>query len=119
MDRKTLENRILELSSFCNCRKKKVYICSCSDEELHTLCELCYNIVYGNINLRRKKKVLRKLFKLREYLHFLADPGENVQEKRIVFINLASKLFPLLRKHIIPSLRRQFLSRLKKEMKGK
>jgi len=119
MNRKTLESRIRELTSFCNCRKKKVFICSCSDEELHTLCELCYNIVFGNINLSRKKKVLRKLFKLREYLHFLADASENVQEKRIVFMDLASKLFPILRKYIIPSLRKQFLRRrLKREKKN-
>ena len=106
MNSSTLEKRIKQLTDFCACKNKSQYICICSDDEVECLCELAFNILFSKrINI--KKKVLYALKELRLVLHFLADEEVPIGLKRKTLSRVGKKLFPIIRQHILPSLKKQ------------
>ena len=107
MDYASLKKRLKQLTQFCSCKNKTQFICICSDDEVECLCELVYNILYlKGFNI--KKKVLYMLKKLRLILHFLADSKVPVLLKRKLLSRVGKKLFPIIRKHILPRLKKQY-----------
>ena len=105
MDSSTLSKRLKQLANFCGCKNKSMYICICCDDDIDCLCELVFNVLKANINL--KKKVLYFLKELRLELHILADVAVNIALKRKVLSRIGKKFFPLVRKYILPSLKKQ------------
>ena len=105
MDASTLNKRLKQLENFCACKNKCLYICICSDDDIHCLCELVFNVLEANIFL--KKKVLYILKELRSELHCLADSCVNISSKRRVLNYIGKILFPIIRKYILPSLKKQ------------
>ena len=109
MLKKDLKHRLKELNKFTKCKVKAQFICQCSDESVHCLCELCFNLINGNITIN--KAVAKKLFPLRLQLHFLADENESVKEKRKLLNSESQVLFPILQKIVIPALKKQVKKR--------
>ena len=110
MDKKKVKLRLKELNKFTKCKAKTQFICQCSDEAVHCLSELCFNLINGNIALK-KKTLVKNLLPLRLILHFLADENESVKEKRKLLILNSEILFPILQKKVIPALRKQVQNR--------
>lgn len=109
MLKKDLKHRLKELNKFTKCKVKTQFICQCSDESVHCLCELCFNLINGNININ--KTVAKKLLPLRLQLHYLADENESVKAKRKLLNSESQILFPILQKIVIPALKKQVKKR--------
>ena len=105
MDTSTLNKRLKQLENFCCCKNKSLYICICSDDDIDCLCELVFNVLEANIFL--KKKVLYILKELRLELHCLADASISIPVKRRLLTYIGRSLFPIIRKYILPSLKKQ------------
>ena len=110
MLKKDLKHRLKELNKFTKCKVKTQFICQCSDEAVHCLCELCFNLINRNIVLKNKT-VAKKLLPLRLILHYLADENQSVKEKRKLLNSESKILFPILQKKVIPALRKQVQNR--------
>lgn len=120
MDSKTLNNRMKDLIEFCKSKDKCLYICKCSDESIHTLCELCFNMVNGGIELKGRKALLKNLLPLRVILHYLADvKNTDLSKKRKILYNSSQVLFPIIHKKIIPIVKRLVKNKNQKKKKKK
>ena len=77
-----------------------------SDKALiYTICEICENLLIGNVNLNEKQR--QKLKRYRRQLRRLAERGEGWENKREVLVQSGGAFLPLLLSvvsSILPSL---------------
>ena len=104
MKKQKLAQRMKHLDTFLRCRDKTKFLCLCPDETIHCLCELCFNVLHGNILLKKNRQMsmIEQLI-----LHYLADSTILVIEKRKLLNRVSRLLFPILQKEIIPALKKQ------------
>lgn len=104
-----MDNKLKELSLFCKSRQKSVYVCCCDDEQIHIICELLHNILFGGMELKGSK-LIKELYEFRVILHYLSDENVSIPDKRRILCRVAkkTKLFSLIRKKILPILQRKY-----------
>ena len=110
MNKKQLRTvlQLLEKASNVERKKRKNYIKSCSDDEIHAICGATKNLVDGNFDLSKGRKAyLRKKLKPHQCkIRYISDPRKSIQKKRIllekeqfgagVFTALATVAIPAL-----------------------
>ena len=89
-------------------KKRRDYIKSCTNDEIHAICGATKNLVDGNFEMSKGKKAyLKKKLKPHEcQIRYLSDPRKSVKKKRIllekeqfgagVFTALATVAIPAL-----------------------
>ena len=65
-------------------RKEVSFLNECSDDEIHCICEACYNILDGNIpmNKNNKLKLKNKLIPIKNEIRKLGNSKISVKTKR-------------------------------------
>ena len=110
MNKKQLRTvlQLLEKASNVERKKRKNYIKSCSDDEIHAICGATKNLVDGNFDLSKGRKAyLRKKLKPHQCkIRYISDPRKSIQKKRLllekeqfgagVFTALATVAIPAL-----------------------
>lgn len=100
--------QLLEKASKVHKKKRRDYIKSCTNDEIHAICGATKNLVDGNFEMSKGKKAyLKKKLKPHEcQIRYLSDPRKSVKKKRIllereqfgagVFTALATVAIPAL-----------------------
>ena len=110
MNKKQLRTvlKLLEKASSVERKKRRDYIRSCSNDEIHAICGATKNLVDGNFNMSKSKKAyLKKKLKPHQCnIRYLSDPTKSINKKRIllereqfgagVFTALATVAIPAL-----------------------
>lgn len=110
MNKKQLRTvlQLLEKASNVERKKRKNYIKSCSDDEIHAICGATKNLVDGNFDLSKGRKAyLKKKLKPHQCkIRYISDPQKSIQKKRLllekeqfgagVFTALATVAIPAL-----------------------
>lgn len=110
MNKKQLRTvlQLLEKASNVERKKRKNYIKSCSDDEIHAICGATKNLVDGNFDLSKGRKAyLKKKLKPHQCkIRYISDPRKSIQKKRLllekeqfgagVFTALATVAIPAL-----------------------
>ena len=110
MNKKQLRTvlQLLEKASNVERKKRKNYIKSCSDDEIHAICGATKNLVDGNFDLSKGRKAyLKKKLKPHQcQIRYISDPRKSIQKKRLllekeqfgagVFTALATVAIPAL-----------------------
>ena len=110
MDELKLDQQIdrCELFSCLKKDEREEYIKNCSDECIHSLCEIYYNIITGGLYMppRNMKKVNEILDPFPLYTQKFIDPEVRVCEKRKLLSNpqFGNGIFSLLSSAILPVL---------------
>ena len=79
--------------------QKKALIRTASNEQLKSLCEICLNVLGGNIPIN-----LQKLKKYKKLLRALADKKFSVQRKKRILLNQSGGFLPVIAPAIISAL---------------
>ena len=110
MNKKQLRTllKYLEKASNVQKKKRKDYIKSCSDDEIHAICGATKNLVDGNFDMTKSRRAYLKK-KLKPHhckIRYLSDPRKSIKKKRIllekdqfgagVFTALATVAIPAL-----------------------
>ena len=110
MNKKQLRTvlKLLEKASNVEKKKRKDYIKSCSNDEIHAICGATKNLLDGNFDMSTSKKsYLKKKLKPHQCkIRYLSDPRKSIKKKRIllekeqfgagVFTALATVAIPAL-----------------------
>lgn len=95
------------LLCFKKCKHKSGFICSCSDSEIHSICQLINLFLKGKLNIKNEKQVIKKLSPIQDVLRKLVRKDLCISTKRKLLIQFALQkiLFPILAKVLIPALK--------------
>ena len=110
MNKKQLRTvlQLLEKASNVEKTKRKDYVKSCSDDEIHAICGPTKNLVDGNFYMSKGRKAyLKKKLKPHQcQISYLSDPRKSIRKKRTllekeqfgagVFTALATVAIPAL-----------------------
>ena len=117
MNQQDFARRIDLLDKFVGEKNKRKFLESCDDLCIHTLCELCFNILRPERELPLNTRTLRKLKPLRPILHKLANPRLSIKSKRYYLSNQLSDYYPTIKKTVIPTLKKKYNNNLKSSQK--
>ena len=84
MDKSQLKKKVDFLEEFRKLNKKDKLSCikTCSNNDIHTICECYYNLVKGGLKIKNSNKVKSKLNPIRLQVRKLSDPKVSVDIKR-------------------------------------
>ena len=104
MERKSLEKRVNFLKLFKKDLNKQRHIQHCSNTCVEYICEACYNILRGKINLTSIQR--KKLKKHKKLIRQLANHKPKTSLKRNLLLNtqVGEGLFPVIIKSVLPFL---------------
>ena len=114
MNQIDINRRLSVLSNFAKSKNKKEFVQICDEKALHTICELCYNIIYGKGEMTLNKRTIKKLLPIRSFLHTLANPRGSFKKKRLILSQISDH-YPIFTKTIIPTLNRIYGDGVKKK----
>jgi hypothetical protein len=74
----------LQLLTCCSPHQRDFLLATATPEQLHTLCEVCYNLLRGTIphSIKQKQKLIRFLDEIRE----LADSSVPFKTKKTILV---------------------------------
>ena len=104
MERKSLKKRINFLKLFEKDSNKKRHLQHCNDDCVEYICEACYNILRGKINLSNSYR--KKLKKHKKLIRELANPkpGTSLKRNLLLKTQVGKGLFPVIIKAVLPFL---------------
>ena len=106
MDRTNIIKRLKLLKFFTKDKNPINFIVECDELFIHGISEVCFNLVSPNRNISLNKQTLKKLYKIRYELNELANPKKSIKNKRKILLQLPEFFFPLLKKTIIPAIKK-------------
>ena len=111
MDKSHLKNKVDFLRKFSKLKSKDKLsvVNTCSNDDIHTICECYYNLLKGGLKIKNTNKVKSKLKPIRLQVRKLADPKVGVKAKRkllsqpqvgngifVTLATIASAVIPLI-----------------------
>ena len=79
--------------------QKKALLQSANNVQIKSICEVCLNVLYGNVPVNRKK-----LKKYKNVLRALAKKSTSIQKKKKMLVNQSGGFLPVLAPAIISAL---------------
>lgn len=101
MTKKNLKKHYYFLHALANAhpQQRKALLRTAKNSQIESICEICLNILGGNIPVN-----LRKMKKYKNILRNLAKKSSNIQQKRKTLVNQSGGFLPLLAPAIISTL---------------
>ena len=100
MDKSQLKKKVDFLEKFrkLNKKDKLSVVKTCSNDDIHTICECYYNLVNGGLKIKNKSKVKSKLNPIRLQVRKLADPkiSANIKRKLLFEPQIGNGVFATL-----------------------
>ena len=117
MDKQTLTNRVKTLQHIKQLKSNQRldFLKNCSNECIHAICEVCYNILHESLKLNKDKKfrIKKKLKPIRVDVRKLADAKLSVNTKRKILSKpqVGRGVFTVLASTVLPALISALLSK--------
>ena len=112
MNQTDIDQRLYILSRFAKEKNKEKYLQNCDETSIHTICELCFNIIRPEREMALNKRTVKKLLPIREFLHELARPRGSMKYKRLILSQISNQ-YPVISETIIPALKKKYRKKQK------